>query len=391
MDKIKAIDPDDALSYDTIKLVKIRDRRLGIMHHLLQLGIFVYIIVYTIIVQQRYLKLEIPYGTIRATAQEPDTWQSADTLPYCAQYQAKLNNRTNYNCTYLLGLDLTYPPALMDSILVATRIKDTFYPVANPNCSTSSLPVTLDCAPNMNAGVATRYYTADIENYTLYFEHAIFGHQNNIATTNANLKGEFTYQTGYTEHLPSDPTLRDYFTLSQIIDAAGKPDLDVASGLTGSTGSLRYDGLLIITTVEYSNRVSNPKELKYDYKFYTIPDVNVISQEPTKPVAGGLSQRSWYGVRLVFLVIGSIGKFDFPTLLTSLVNGLVLVKVATTIVDLLILYIMPDKNIYKRHKFEVTEDFSDLRQQSKSELKPMGASNMGASNASQQDNSAMVS
>lgn len=381
LDKIKAIDPDDALSYDTIKLVKIRDRRLGIMHHALQLGIFVYIVVYTIIVQQRYLKSEIPYGSIRSTAKEPTTWAAAENIPYCKQNQATFNNFTNYECAYLLGLDLTYPPALMDSILVATRIKDTFYPITNPNCTAGALPTSLDCAPTV-VGNSTRYYTSNIENYTLYFEHAIFGRENNIATTNAKLKGEFTYKNGHTDKLTSDPTQRDYFTMAEILAAAGQPSLDVASGLTGSSGSFRYDGMLIITTVEYSNRASSPKELKYDYKFYVIPDVNVISQEPTKPVAGGLSQRSWYGVRLIFLVIGTIGKFDFPTLLTSLVNGLVLVKVATTIVDILLLYIMPDKNIYKKHKYEVTEDFSDLRSQSKAELKPMGA-DAGSPNGSQ--------
>lgn len=42
-----------------------------------------------------------------------------------------------------------------------------------------------------------------------------------------------------------------------------------------------------------------------------------------------------------------VGKFDFPSLLTALVNGVVLVKVAATVVDLLLLHIMPDKALYR--------------------------------------------
>eukprot|EP00026_Physarum_polycephalum_P013184 Phypoly_transcript_13561.p1 GENE.Phypoly_transcript_13561~~Phypoly_transcript_13561.p1 ORF type:complete len:111 (+),score=13.18 Phypoly_transcript_13561:633-965(+) len=67
-------------------------------------------------------------------------------------------------------------------------------------------------------------------------------------------------------------------------------------------------------------------------------------------------QRNWYGVRFVFLVVGQIGVFDFPTLLTSLVNGMVLIKLATVMVDMLILYIMPEKQEYTKHKFETAFD-----------------------------------
>jgi len=88
---------------------------------------------------------------------------------------------------------------------------------------------------------------------------------------------------------------------------------------------------------------------------------------------------------------GTIGVFDFPTLLTSIVNGLVLLKVASVIVDLMLLYVMPEKSLYKyvrgeqlypiifiyllashiifcrKHKYELTEDFSDVRKEKHNE------------------------
>jgi len=384
--RFKNIDADDLLSYETIKLVKIRDRRLGIMHFFLQFGIFIYIVVYTIIIQQRYLRQDAPYGSIRPTAQEPAPWADASTLPYCKQNQSSLNGFDNFDCVYMLGLDITYPAALMDSILVATRMKDTFYPVPNnTNCPPPSQPATtFECAPYKNESTSTRYYIDDIENYTVYIEHAIYGRANRIAATNKDFTGVLYYNDGSGRSIVlNDPTRSgDIFPIQTLLEAADVPSLDVLSAL-GDGDSLRYDGVLILMVVEYSNGVLHPNQLSYTYTLFTVPGVNVISQEPSQPVSGGISQRSWYGVRLIFLITGTFGEFDFPTLLTSLVSGLVLVKVATTIVDMIIIYVLPDKIMYREHKYEVTEDFRNIRKTRErtntlTELQP-NAQEMGAS------------
>ena len=45
-------------------------------------------------------------------------------------------------------------------------------------------------------------------------------------------------------------------------------------------------------------------------------------------------RRNTHGVRLLFLQQGRLGRFDFQVLLVQLVSGLALLKVATTLVDL---------------------------------------------------------
>jgi hypothetical protein len=49
------------LRYTTLKLVTIRDRRLGILHYASMLGIAAYII-YSVVIDQLYLKTESPVG-----------------------------------------------------------------------------------------------------------------------------------------------------------------------------------------------------------------------------------------------------------------------------------------------------------------------------------------
>lgn len=368
---IKGVDPDNLFAYSTLKIVTIRDRRLGMLHYLLQLGIFIYIIVWTIIIQRRYLLSEIPFGSIRSTLQEP-AWIDASTVPYCLQQQPKYVNRNNYNCTYMLGRDSQYPPAEKDSIFVTTRIKD-IYLAPPPNCtsgvSATGVPTDFACAPSTTASSTTRYYIAAVEKYTVYIEHAVYGQITDITATNENLKGTLTFNDG-SEDLVFGPGSNvrkgtgDVFAVDLLLKAAGISSLDSDSTINAAN-TMRYDGLLVLVAINYENRQSDVSSLKYRYSLHVLPGVDVVNMEPSTVVDGQVFQRSVYGIRFMFIVAGTIGKFDFPTLLTSVVSGLVLLKVASTIVDLLLLYAMPDKSIYKKHKYEMTEDFSEVRQANK--------------------------
>jgi len=347
------IDLDDLLSYQTVKYLTIKERKLGIIHHTLQFIIFAYIALYTILYQQRYLLLEPPYGTIRATVKEPPTWIPAEALAYCWQNQSSsVKGFQNCNCTYMRGTDVTYPPGQIDSVFVSTRIKDTYYNTSG-SCNDPINMTTLACVPPSTPSSTYRYYTANIENYTLYMEHAIFGRQNNILVSNFNCEGKMIMPNGQDIAFNEPNRTGDILSVQTIVNAADIASLDDSSGL-GS--SYRYDGLLIVAVVTYNNYVTRPSKFHYMYELYAMPNQDVISMQPTEVLPGGTTrQRNWYGVRVIFLVVGEIGFFDFPTLLTSLVNGLVLIKVATVIVDLMLLYILPSKKLYTKHKFEYPE------------------------------------
>lgn len=364
MDKLNNLDLDELFSYQTVKYVTIKERKLGIIHHTLQIVIFAYIVLYTIIYQQRYLLLEVPYGSIRATVEQPQTgWTPANTLPYCYQNQTEYNysstlSFTNYNCTYMRGTDITYPPGQIDSIFVSTRFKDTYYNIS-ANCTDPESAVNIECAPPETPSRTSRFFIAGIEQYTLYMEHAIFGRQNEILVANFDCDGKFLLRNGSKNDIPFNyARTGDILPMQTIINGAGIAGLDEPSGL-GS--SYRYDGLLLVAVITYTNYVTEPKKFKYTYQLYSMPKQDVISMQPSQDVPGGTMQRNWYGVRIIFMVVGSIGYFDFPTLLTSLVNGLVLIKVATVVVDMMLLYILPDKRIYTRHKFELPEVFDRPR------------------------------
>jgi len=350
MSAVRGIDWDDLLSYQTVKYVTIRERKLGVLHFTLQFVIFAYIVLYNIVYEQRYLLQEPPYGSVRATVREPTPWVRAETLPYCFQNQSSLGSFGNYNCTYMRGTDITFPAAELDSIFISTRIKDTYYNTPS-NCTTYPESMNLyACAPSQSAARTLRYFFAGIDNYTLYMEHAIFGRENEILVGNFDCDGELISRDGLNIIFDDPNRAGDIITLQTALNAAGISSLDDASGLGNS---FRYDGALIVAVVSYTNYATKPSKFHYTYELHHMPKQDVVSMQPSTTVEGGTVQRNWYGVRVVFLVVGSIGYFDFLTLLTALVSGMVLIKVASVIVDMMILYILPQKRVYSKHKYEL--------------------------------------
>jgi len=67
------------------------------------------------------------------------------------------------------------------------------------------------------------------------------------------------------------------------------------------------------------------------------------------------------GPKIIFVVSGKMVRFDFQTLLIQLVSALGLLSMATIVVEMLMLYVMPLRKRYSDAKFESTVDFSDVR------------------------------
>jgi len=73
------------------------------------------------------------------------------------------------------------------------------------------------------------------------------------------------------------------------------------------------------------------------------------------------SVRNMTGIRVLFRVTGTQSMFSFPQLLISIVSAYVLLSFATFIVDALVLYVLPGRKLYHKAKYEVTENFGQLR------------------------------
>lgn len=62
--------------------------------------------------------------------------------------------------------------------------------------------------------------------------------------------------------------------------------------------------------------------------------------------------RKRYGIKIEFHQSGRLGHFSFPALLQHLVSAVGLLTLTATIVDILVLYILPYKSEYRRFVYE---------------------------------------
>lgn len=176
------------------------------------------------------------------------------------------------------------------------------------------------------------------------------------------MPGKLVDQNGNViKEFPSDVNSPgDIVTLAEIIQAAGlgSQGLDQSSLAPGTSSTIRFDGKVIIIYINYGVRESNPSELKYTYQVKPVDQTEFKWQEPLYNANGNtITIANRHGLRIVVQQTGSIGKFDFMALLVNLVASLALTRVAVFIVEIAMLNILPEKELYTAAKIQTTDDF----------------------------------
>ncbi|RUP02119.1 hypothetical protein BC936DRAFT_140644 [Jimgerdemannia flammicorona] len=344
-------DWDEILAYQTLKVVRVKDARLGVIYYFLEIGIVVYIIV-QLILSQGYLEKEPPVpGAIRVSLRAPSQLQ---TPAYCNAQQP---------CLYWSGNQILYPSDSSDSAFLTTRVIMSQY-APRPNCNfiLSTSPSCIYEAQNAT-NVTSPMYIADIESYTLMIEHSIRGKATSLGLRNGLLDGVLKSRNGtviatYKNSTNNPHVDGDIITVGDLLMASGT-DLDSKSYAPGAdranNETQRSAGIVIVIVINYSNSPSNLDQITYEYLPQMIVgnEYKVLEVDDTSSANGAVT------------VLNRHGVFNFVSLLINLIAGLALMKVATTIVELLMLQLLPQRNHYKESKFEHTEDFSNLREQIK--------------------------
>jgi len=353
---------DEVFSYDTFKIVRVKDRRLGILYRAFQIAIFAYIL-YTIINDESYLKKEPPIpGAIRITLQAPTTLTDQ---PYCTGGALP--------CVYWGANEIQYPSDGAGFAFFTTRASVVTYPPGTCSFLSASSP-TDPCIfnpdNNTNTVIVPKSYVGDIESYTVMIEHSVRGKVNTISLRNGLMDGilknteDVTIKT-ITNATRAEVNSRangDIFTVKELLDAAGA-DLDGLSFAPGAApGEInRSSGIVIVIAIDYTNVKLKMDQIKYTYRPQIIDGAEYKATESIYNPDGSYTIKDRHGIRFVFQQIGQIGTFNPISLLTNLVAALALFKVATTLVELLMLYVLPQKKYYEDFKYEETHDFGDFR------------------------------
>ncbi|KAI9140005.1 hypothetical protein BKA69DRAFT_1126033 [Paraphysoderma sedebokerense] len=347
--------------YETFKTVRVRDRRLGLLHYLFSIFIVLYIVI-SIIQGQLYLRREpVTAGSIRTNLARP---VNTSTPKYCNQTTP---------CVYWPPELVTSPAQEDGAVFLTTRVTITYNSAPHfTGCSPIVSP-SADCALKFNKSESVTYHVANIEDYTLMIEHTVKGKNVKKSVVNSDMKGELVFSSwkpskkfspSYSGESPRPADVPgDIISVGDILDAADI-NLDSISSAPGAgpNESLRSSGIVLIMFIDYSNSESNYTELTYKYLPGSIQKAEGKIVEVIYDVSlGNYVQLNRHGVRIKFIQTGTIGEFDFMALLSYLAGAIALFKVAQLIVEQLMLRFLPQKEFYAKYKYTVTEDFSDLR------------------------------
>jgi len=354
-------DPDDVFSYNTFKMVTIRDRILGLIHHLFQISILVYIIVYPLVYEKQFLSIDTAIGALRIAINDPASEESF------VDYYCNLNGSVNLNfpqslpCYFLASDQIMYGGAGA-TIFITTHMTIT---QENTTCTYSNCTTQIISGP-------TEYFVGNIENFVVSIDHSpralhlpiqigasITGY---LQTWTNPSKNEWGTIEGFDSLAADEIILSDFLSASQV-------SLDVsANDYLGATGSeretARYFGIVVLMLLVYDNIDNywqNPNLITYYYRpsgVQKIDDFTVETVYINYPYERYVIERR--GIRVIGVVTGELGEFEFQTFLIQLTTALALIKVATTVVDLVALNILPRRKDYQSAKFERTEDFSEL-------------------------------
>jgi hypothetical protein len=394
------------LSYQTVKLVQIDDPKLGLLHYVLMLLIFVYVIVWNVIGKNGYLSFEPPVGTVRMQLQAPTidsdghpcdptdsgcmyNFTPVNKLSYCnttSTVVARGDDVTSgaserfkaksLPCYLLDELEVVYPVTGGSPFFVTTRVTDSYELNAceEPPSNTSNPP--FNCPRTFAQANHTAYYTGDIERFTLLLDHAVRSPTvPSLQADSAQMDGALLGPNGLlTPHVTKEGI--DFFTIGELLGAVEQAggtfgyDLDGPSSVQGSSNSTRYDGMIMLLSIEYSNAKmwsGTTKEISYTYHVSVISGTKskvqqqIITDWATpeasmEPRPSARISRDRHGIKIVVLQTGELGHFDANALLITLTTSLGLLALSTTLVDQLAIRVLRRKEVYKEAKIEVVGD-----------------------------------
>lgn len=385
---------DNALAYSTIKVVKVRDWRLGCMHYFFQVAIFLYIVLYAVTFDQGFMyKEQIVGGSVTLNSRAPNlndfgVENYAQNFSYCCEsddaFDCQNGTKPLNDTLKCLSWDsylAEYPTSSNLELAITSRVTISSETVNDPaTCTETNWPPTCEYIDD-GAGEES-FYIAGFEGYTIRIRHGCRGQivdRQGVSTGEDAMSGKLVSTSGKTLRFwpdetpfagqPQDDTRSgDIISVAELLEAAG---LNLDEDFT-SMGEIspRYDGINVLVNIEYEMVGIPGLTLRYVYKPRVLSALEYKIEEAI--YTNARQSRTIYnrhGARFIFVQTGVVGTFDFQSLLVTLVTALGLLAVATTVTDLMMLNILENRKTYGKYKVLETEAFGDFRKLPEEEQK----------------------
>ncbi|XP_041749403.1 P2X purinoceptor 1 isoform X2 [Coregonus clupeaformis] len=361
---------DFFFEYETPRQVLVRNRRVGVVCRLIQLGVLAYIIGWVFIYEKGYQSSDTAVGSVLTkmkgvgytnVAGEERIWDVADYV-FPVQGDSSFVVMTNYIITKGQKVEKCSEPqnsknrCSSDSDCEGRSERHT-----TGKClvdTTKMCEVLAWCPVEDDSTIPDPALLMSAENYTLFIKNSISFPAYGVTRSNL-VEGIDNQYVNSCLYDPKKSPLCPIFRLGDLVQLSGFSFATIArvGGAIGIvidwTCNLDYDQSECKPIYSFHGLYGNPQETdtaraSVGYNFRYAKHYMEDKQEKRTLL-------KVFGIRFDIIVRSLARKFDIIPTLTAIGSGVGIFGVATVVCDLILLYLLPKREFYNNMKFKVTE------------------------------------
>mmetsp|Transcript_29701 Transcript_29701/g.76189 ORF Transcript_29701/g.76189 Transcript_29701/m.76189 type:complete len:357 (-) Transcript_29701:67-1137(-) len=342
-------DADDVFAYDTVKEVKVLDRRLGIVYYVTLFIIFVYVVLYVFMIKRQYLDFEKSTGWIIAAVSNPTF--SEDGFPWDI-YDSVTN------------------PGEAGAVFIPTRIMVTkaqtegYCPSPlhkcsdDEDCQVGNDVLSKECVDGFckrfqwcppestQESETTKEYLIDAERFKISLKTYVHFHK--FSASGESVDIQTTKETEMIDYPASQPNT---YPMHDLLRMANVKLKDIQQN-----GCMMFLNALYRCDL-YTEKCSPKVEVSTidATTGYTYPNAHYYTQDGTR-------MRDFYrhyGIRFAAFATGIGEKPSFAMTVLQISSAIALLACASFAGDAALQYIVPERRHYIQQKIIETEDFND--------------------------------
>jgi|Transcript_40487 hypothetical protein len=345
-------DCDDVLAYDTVKLVRILDRRLGIIFRVSQLVVVVYVVVYVFIMEQRYLDIDKSQGWITVKATKPQTVISSNQASMEGvdwDVYDRITNPGELGAVFiptrmLIVRGQTQGEEYCESALHTCSVGDDCdirnSDLQKKECVNGHCMRRMWCPDMLPDAPTTEEVLFEFDQVELWFQSYLHYHRFQLDVTTIDEQTPVLYPHA----------MANTYKLSDLVHWTGVQDEDIIQSGAIMMVNANFDCNLNIMHCKVlvdSSIVESKTGYNYVHNKYYFE--------------GDVQKRNTYrmfGIRVMMFTTGFAKQTSFTMIVLQLSSALALLQCAEYVADFYLQYIVPEKNHYNAQKVVETEDFN---------------------------------
>jgi len=338
-------DTDDVFAYETVKWVRVLDRRLGLVYYTMLIIIVIYIVLYVCIIKQQYLDFEKSSGWIIVQVlnnQKSDlgvTWDTYDRITNPGeqgavfiptrilitkgQTQEGFCESMVHTCTVPADCDIDNELLSKSECVNGHCMRRQWCPAENADAPTTE----------------TQYL--EFNQVELWFSTYVHYHKFQLDVATTDERKEISYPMKRANTYPLHDLIRmanldpeEVVENGAVIIANALLECDLDSGECGSK----------VTTINVDTKAG------YNYAYNHIYSEDGVRKRDTLRM---------YGIRLLAFATGFGSKTSFPMIVLQTSSGIALMMVAQTVSDFVLMSVIAERKHYTDQKVLQTEDFNE--------------------------------